>query len=185
MTKRLLLTILFFLISFPCFAWGIGDWLNKTPKGNIMFDSGGGTVLTLTKNQTEFADINNWYFYRGHIIGQTDSSYFIINEVSAEIRLFQSKPEWESHIRTSDLKPVFWTRCFSDNWRFFEQIAFLLLVLVVLLSIPFLAFLVWSIQKWLSGKKRFHLKKRDLLVLFGFVFLVMIRIMLDTYPQSW
>ena len=122
-------------------AIGLGDWQSQTPGGNVMGDPGGGTVLTLRKNNQTIEHIIRWYFYKDHIIGQTSTDYFIANEPTGEVKRFSGLHEWNRAIAQSELSPAIWTRWFSDNWKFYERMLFAIIFIVILSSLPLLFFL--------------------------------------------
>lgn len=185
MKNNLLYTIIFFLTFSTTSAQGLGDWQNKTPEGNKMYDAGGGVNLILLKSNTEFTNVKTWYFYKHCIIGTTDSIFFVIDERSADLRKYTSENEWRNYLKDATLEPVLWTRWFSDNWKFYERMVFVFIAMIIILFVPLLTYTAWTLNKWVAGKSDFRINKQYVLMLSGCVLLLAARFFLDIYPQSW
>lgn len=163
---------------------GLGDWQNKTPGGNVMGDPGSGTILTLTNSNQTVGDITRWYFYRDRIVGQTSSDYFIANETTGEVRRYDNLQEWSQAIVQSELSPTIWTRWFTDNWKFYERMFFAIFFIGALILLPMFFFLFRRLNRWVTSDNQPQIKKTHLLAFIGIVIMVVVRILLDVYPQS-
>lgn len=181
---RSLLIITFLLFQLSAIAIGLGDWQNKTPGGNIMGDPGGGTILTLTNSNQTIEHISRWYFYRKHIVGQTNSGYFIVNEATGEVKRFTEFSQWNEILVQMALSPSIWTRWYSDNWKFYERMLFAIFFIGLLALLPLLFFLFRGLNNWLSGESKFRLRKPHLIAIVAIVAVIATRILLDVYPQS-
>lgn len=111
-----LLTLFTFFMTASTFSMGLGDWQNPTPGHNTMEDPGNGITLRISKTNIEIFPIEEWYFYKDYIIGKTNKNFFIVNENNGNVLQFESDKEWTNFINHNDLKPLIWTRWYSDNW---------------------------------------------------------------------
>lgn len=185
MNNRLIVLLIFLLPSLGSAAYGLADWQHATPGGHTLYDAGNGTTLALRTNHAEVQGITEWYFYKHHIIGKTHSSYFIINETNEDTRTFPTFAEWDDHINGTGLKPRYWTRWHTDNWRFYEQMIFLLLFLVFFIFLPLLTYFVFHAHKWITSEVQLKIKWWPLVIASGLVLLSVFRYLLDLYPQSY
>lgn len=185
MHHRLFIILFSQLLCFSSAAQGMGDWQNKTPGGHEMYDPGGGTRLVLTKTGTEVNEIKAWYFYQQHIIGMTYDGFFIVNEKNEEVRHFTSAEAWHRHKTAAGLTPPFWTRWYSGNWRFHEQMIFLLLFIILFILFPLLTYFVLNVNRWISTPVKHRIKQWPLAIASALLLLCVCRYLLDLYPQSY
>ena len=178
------LTITFLIITLSSRAIGLGDWQKKTPCGNVMGDPGGGTILILTKNNQVINNISRWYFFRKHIVGQTSSDYFIVNETTGEVWRYNEVQEWNTAIKKSELSPTIWTRWFTDNWKFYERMLFTIIFIGAFILLPLLFFLFRRLNRWITSDDKPKFKKTQVAVFIGIALIIVARILLDIYPQS-
>ncbi|RYD94067.1 MAG: hypothetical protein EOP50_10095 [Sphingobacteriales bacterium] len=185
MQRRLVLYSFLLLFSVSCAAQGLGDWQNKTPGGLVMGDPGSGAVLQLSNPYRE-VHLRRWYFYRKHIVAEGDSAYLVVDEQHPEaIHVFQTSGEWRAYIAAEGLGPGWWTRWYTDNWRFYETIVFGLLFLGVIGVVPMLILLIIFLNKWIRGKVKVRLRSRHVVIAALVSAVLMIRWLLDEYPQSF
>lgn len=178
-------------------AFGLADWQHRAPGGTLMYDAGSGTELVIQKSHKSIYGIRSWYFYKNHIVIVGGPGYMVVNETNGDLKQFSSEQEWKTYLNAANLKPVLWTRWYSDNWRFYETIAFATLILffyafITLLLILIFLIIRWVIngmrfqtKSWFQTRKRFQIKKRTGLIWLGIIFILTIRAVLDSYPQSW
>lgn len=148
-TIKLIFSILLISVN-NLLGMGIGDWHATTKNKTSFNDSGGGLIITLA-NGKEYKYPDEWYFYKDNIIGIGEEyiegrhkyEYFIIKEREGDILTFDRKDSWEEFIKTNDLNPKYWKRCFRDNWNHIEMIKILAVfwfpisVPIILLNIYF------------------------------------------------
>jgi hypothetical protein len=163
---------------------GLGDWQNQTPGGNDMGDPGGGTILTLTKSNQTVENIARWYFYRKHIVGQTNSDYFIVDEATGKVQRFSEFGQWNEVLAQMELSPTVWTRWYSDNWKFFERMLFAIFFIGLVILLPLLFFLFRGLNRWITNDSKFELRKSYLIAFVAIVVVIIARTILDIYPQS-
>lgn len=142
-TNSLLFFTLFLLIN-TSQGMGVGDWSSTTKNSTKFDDPGGGITITLS-NGKQYKYIDEWYFYKDHIVGKTKEyinyenkyEYFVLNEITGKIHTFQKKDAWEIFIKSNNLNPKYWKRSFRDNWNHSEMMM-LIPVLWFPISIPFI-----------------------------------------------
>ncbi|MDJ1484107.1 hypothetical protein QNI16_26655 [Cytophagaceae bacterium YF14B1] len=191
-----ILTIIYLFTTLTVSAFGLADWQHRAPGGTLMYDTGNGTELGLPKSHQSITPIRSWYFYKNHIVIVGGPGYMIVNETNGDLKQFSSEQEWNNYIEYTGLEPVLWTRWYSDNWRFYETIAFAMIFMVLpIVFIALLLILITAVMQWASnGMKfqprqwlpsRFRIKKRTVLIWLGIISLLVFRAFLDAYPQSW
>lgn len=185
MHNRLIVLLVFLLASLRAAAYGLADWSHPTPGGHTLYNAGSGTTLALQKSGTELEGITGWYFYKNYVIGKTHSQYFIINETNEDTRTFLTFADWDYYIKGSGLKPQYWTRWHTDNWRFYEQMIFLLLFVVFFIFLPLLTYFVFHAHKWITNEVKLKIKWWPLVIASELVLLCVFRYLLDLYPQSY
>jgi hypothetical protein len=162
-------------------AQGFGDWDRNTPYGSRMYDPGSGTKLVFGPDHREIDGVGRWYFYRGCTIGTYGKQYFIADERNARFESFDSEQTWENALTLRQLKPT-WTRWYEDDWCFFDNLAWLML-LGFYVTIPLLA--VFGVVAFRAiVREHLHPGKPYTLVLMGVTLLVTIQYVLDKNPVS-
>ncbi|MDJ1470858.1 hypothetical protein [Xanthocytophaga flava] len=190
-----ILTIISLFTILNVSAFGIADWQHKAPGGTLMYDAGSGTVLALPKSRQSITFIRFWYFYKNHIVIVGGPGYMIVNETNGDLKQFSSEQEWNNYIEYAGLEPVVWTRWYSDNWRFYETIAVGMIFMVLpIVFIALLLILTVAIMQWVSDGMKFkprqwilsifRIKKRTAFIWLGIISILVIRAVLDGYPQS-
>lgn len=176
------LIMVIILYSSSSFGFGTGDWQQTTPEGNIMGDPGSGTSLTLVKTRKELSEIRTWYFYKRYIIGNTAKYFFIANEMNGDVLLFKNRSDWDSFIHDNALKPVVWTRWYSDNWVDRDNL-FALFIFFFFISIPLLLLFLFAFYKAIKDE---HLKITKPYTVFVLLTILVMGgiILLDIFPQS-
>lgn len=105
--------LLLFPIKSDAIAWT--DWGAQTPGGHTISDNWGPKAL-IVKDSFILSDLEEWYFYRNHVIGKFSSGYFIYNEGNSTLNIFNSVGDWKNQLHQNKLDPVLWTRWYSGDW---------------------------------------------------------------------
>ncbi|MFM2269915.1 MAG: hypothetical protein RL757_3356, partial [Bacteroidota bacterium] len=172
--------------SFHAHGYGLGDWEHQTPSGNMMRDNGSGITLTLNGKREDIS-IKKWYFYKNHIIGFSNNSFFIVNETKKEIYTFKTEEDWHDAIGQHNLKPWIWTRWYVDNWVEMDAILTIILFLFLgffIVMIPLTMLFFWILFKAIT-EENCRPSKPNTAFLLSIFFLLFMRIMLDSFPQSF
>lgn len=114
--------------------------------------------------------LREWYYYKNHIIGKSESLFFIFNEVDEIVILFSSKNEWLNKIDKLNLKPKIYTRWInigdSQDW---------MTISLIILSIPVSIILIIEVLIiFYLSKKGNKAKVNMILKINGIVFLILI-----------
>lgn len=126
-------TVFLFLIAFgfanEALALMPGYWERETANGTQFIDGPAPTIKF--KDGTSFVMPSKWYFYQDHIIGVLDRRgqekiYLVIDELNSEVSSFE-EDAWRAFIHTHRLKPLLWTRWYTDNWNHMRGLIFLLI----------------------------------------------------------
>ncbi len=192
--KRYVLFLIVFLSTLTTKAgFGLSDWECNTPGGNRIGDYGSGIILSfMTSYQEEYEgkSIIRWYFYKGHIIGETTengktvSGFFVMNdEATADFKEFKSRKSWDNYLIKKALKPKIWTRWYAGNWVFFGEEFFVFSFILFFISIPLsVLFLSWCYKAiW---KERLNIRKPYTLIVSIISGLVILTILFERFPQS-
>lgn len=179
--KKLLLILVLTLPVINSYAIGWGDWQRDTPYGNYMYDAGGGTRFVFKKPYQELADIQQWYFYKGHTIGQYGKGYFIADEKTGRLQTFSQPQEWQTTLSALNLKPT-WTRWYQDDWHFFDDLL-LIMVLAFYISIPVLIVLAAVVYSAVINE-RLNPKKPCTFVVLGITAISAVQYYLEVNPIS-
>ena len=181
--SRLLLSLL--LLPLSLFAFGIGDWQETTPGGNSMDDPGDGTHLYLTKSNKRLYRIEKWYFYKGYIVAELDSSFLVVNESTETVNRLSSKEKWQAHLEQNHLQPFLWTRWYTDNWMDLgSEMVLIWLIFGFFITIPLcLGFLFLCYRAiWVE---RFRLDQPSTFIVILVSLVVGITVLLDYFPSSF
>ncbi len=96
--KTIIAIILFLAVTNRSDALGFGRWNNETPGGNhILHDHWSGiTSFYMFKDEQRIDSLDKWYFFKNFVIGEfsNSSKYFIVNEATSQIIIFQNKEGW-------------------------------------------------------------------------------------------
>ena len=115
--KEKIITLLLLLCSFNSFSFGLGDWQNTTPGGNTIDYPGGYIRLWIEESQENIIGLKKWYFYKEYIVGvYKESSYFILNEDTAQLDTFSIENDWLGAIKSKRIEPKIWKRWHSDSF---------------------------------------------------------------------
>ncbi len=173
----IILYILWSSLPDQSMAQGMGDWTEVTRLGTRM--ENGHIYL---KKGTQLDHVNQWYFYKDHIIGKANE-YFIINEWSNVLQLFQKEEDWQAAIDQQHLRPKLWTRWYMYEWHFFSDNLLFALILAFPLTLTLLGLFLWNLYR-VIWKENFNIRKPSTIVLVLILFLMSIRYVLDCYPAS-
>jgi len=194
--KMYFILILIFLVSFSSKASNLSSWLQETPFGNMIEYSGNGTYSLFCENRslenwrkTGVDNIGKWYFYKENIIGNYYSgnkiNWFIFNEKTVEVATFINELEFKLKLEQHRLIPILWTRWYSSSWGYIVNSntgllndlnqSFINIMLIVLTIYIVLSFFLTKFK--LSRK----INKVNILI----VCILLLRIFLDVFPQSF
>ncbi len=172
----------FVIIANVSFGFGMSDWVQKTPGGHQMFDVGSGTQLQISSSSETLENINRWYFYKNHVVGELSNGFFILDESSGKLTNFSSDKEWLNETDVRGLKPLLWTRWYNDNWVDFEWLL-ILAMLGWIIWIPLALFFLYMIYRAVI-KEKFNYRKPFTRVVTITVLLLGTMILLDLFPSS-
>lgn len=158
-----------------------------SPNGNKFADitKDSENALILKETNERINHVRKWYYYKDYIIGETyEKKYFIVNELSNEIELFENNHTWLESISNNNLNPKYWTRW--TGFGGFSNIGDDIILLVFFtfpISIPTIVFFLYRI---ISKSNKGNLKIYSieviiiLIVILYFSYIYLGRI----YPQS-
>lgn len=87
---------------------GMGEVQFKTPGGHIICDCDPySETPVLVGFESSIKKLDTWYFYKNHIIGFGKNYYFIFNETTNSLQLFQDGETWQHAIAQQHLTPFF------------------------------------------------------------------------------
>lgn len=196
MKKLTPLILLLISLPFAILAGGLSSFQEPTPYGNtVYYDGSAGAPITFHFGETSKASdtlslkaagtaFSDFYFYKGFLIAETDTTGTIINERDPEILFFKDKRLFSNYLNTHNLKPKIWTRWYNKNYdqanfKSFVFLAFFFFPVTLVLIGLAIYFLVSLKKTKTTGYKTF--KKIYLIALItvaGLIFL------LQTFPQS-
>jgi hypothetical protein len=104
-------------ILFVIFLFGLVEANARTGMGEIQFKTPGGHIIcdcdpytetpVLIGFESSIKNLERWYFYKNHIIGSGKKYYFIFNETTKHLQLFQDEETWQHAIVQQHLAPFF------------------------------------------------------------------------------
>ena len=204
--KIIIRLLLFFFILIFFFsnlqAGGYWHWWKDTPGDNqiihdlkrngieiICLENGGISIIT---------HLNKWYFYKGYIVGEFQKNketigdnqnrgyFFIFNERSCEIKVFDSKASFNKIKKELNLIPFFWTRWYKDEWSFFMNsgnFERFFLRFFVILPFTFIV-IVWFLIHVYINRRKLNFKRPQTLILSIITFCITFRFLLEIFPSS-
>jgi hypothetical protein len=117
-------------------AGGFSAWQAYTPCGTLIDNDGSGhttiSASTLMLENHSVKCAQRWYFYKNYIIGEytinpekTDSTskinqtgFFVLDECNGRVCLFGDETSFASFLKAENLKPLYWTRWYDNDWYF-------------------------------------------------------------------
>lgn len=192
-----LLICLFICFAQSVFAGGLSSWSQETPYGNELWYecTGENEWITLIYrgdfDGSNVDHVKEWYFYKGHIIGKLDQGrslgdkYFIFNDADGYAVGFSSETAFEKALAQKGLKPSIWTRWYNTHWGvlYKDVSCFLCCTEAFFLDFFIICTLLFLLVKLIRKKGRS--RKHYLWITCAFVAVVIIRVLLDIYPQSF
>lgn len=194
--KNLVIFLIFlFGHSINLNAGGISTWSQTTPYGNIIwFESAYPSEWNYitcgqSKTNSDFTSrditlkIDSWYFYKGYVAGILSDSakYFIFNEQTCQMRIFQGKPQFLEYCQSNDIKPNIWTRWHNDFYGYFYSNVECGFCIISNLVRSLTALLITLAVLFFAIK----LKNRiTYILLLLWLVILTARLILDMYPQS-
>lgn len=186
---RFLLLIVSCFVLQSAYAGGLSSWEKPTPGGNQMYYDGTSAhqvEVQWRKCPGVAADslyFREWYFYRNYIIGERDSSvYMVVNETTCTAVTFYSVEAFNHYVAEHHLRPALWKRRYNpfNTWEQLDTLlfgAFMLSPVVV----PLLLFYLFLLGGLFFGKKRTPLK---IIFLVALPLWPLVAALLQWYPQS-
>ena len=154
------------------------SWWQTTPKGNIIGKEKWNNEYVIgivcknadkksKKNGHTLKNLEKWYFYRSHIIGEfKDSSstkYFVLDELNCEYSIYKNENDFNIQIKQKRLKPLFWTRWYNSNWGviitscdFGEGINFMFITLPLIIASTVIM-VIYLIIIYLQTPRKFYM----------------------------
>jgi hypothetical protein len=196
MKKNLKETFLVFVLCWMVASANAGDWSqwrHETPGNNEIsnqsyHDRHRNMFICRDYNVLIFQYIEEWYFYKGHVIGTMEPNqsnrFFVINEQSCSLDTFDRAEEFDQYLTNHGLKPLFWTRWYDFNWgtfvsgtgngSFFLFIFFGGIFWLILGLLFVIIFLIMYVPK----------RRHRWVLVSIFLLFIFIRILLDVFPGS-
>jgi hypothetical protein len=198
--------ILLLFILFPFFTFasiGLADWQNETPHGNHIDNfNGSGYTLQLNvaydkdmqlaynarpQNKTYMLEsLKEWYFYNESIVGRLetpDKNYFVVNEISGNVMLFDTEKQWQEYLKKNDLIPVLWTRWYNGSWIFLGDDFLFFMAIGFIVTVPlFIGYLILLYNA--IFREKFNLKKPLTQLVLLITIPIFIFWSIDLSPQS-
>jgi hypothetical protein len=188
-TMRYLFLLMSCFLFQSAYAGGLSSWLKTTPGGNKMEYDGTSAYraeLQWVKCPGASSDgvyFHDWYFYRNYIIGEQDSSVYVVaDETTCTAITFHSVEAFNHYVAEHHLRPAFWTRHYNPIHPG-EQLDTLLFSAFMLfpITVPVLIFYLFILGGLFFGKKRTTVKTIFLVAL---PLWVLITALLQWFPQS-
>lgn len=179
--KKYQLLLVLLLVSHYLFAGGLSAWQEDTPYGHkINHDGAAGGWVCLSMD-TASVCFQQFYFYKGHTVAQSDSLYFIIDEQKETVQEFQNKGQWQQAINEQNLNPIF-KRTYNANYSsiFGDGIFFFIVFFPVPLLLPIL-WLFCLVSLAFSWKWGRGFRKHYAWIYPSIIFVMM---MYSLFPQS-
>jgi hypothetical protein len=166
----------------------LDEWSDSPYGSSFAFDNEFQTSSVMIANELGYIDsLQEWYFYKGYTIGSFKDSteklkYFIFNESKMVNIVFNSKKEQEQYVLLNKLEPIFLKRIYNYNWKYIAnptnwEALFFMYILAFIVTIPLTIVLIIVIYR-IRNSKQFHK------FIYFLIALMMIRLVLDIYPQS-
>lgn len=144
--------------------------------------------VNIANNLGYIDNLQEWYFFKGYTIGSYKDStekvkYFIFNESKKIKIVFNSEKEQRQYVILNELEPIFIKRAFDYNWKYianpttWEALLFIY-ILAFIVTVPLTIVLIIIIYS-IRNSKRFHR------FMYFIIALMMLRVFLDIYPQSF
>ncbi len=173
--KLILMFVLTFLLS--SHAGGFAAFSEKTPRGNSLEYSGSDSyeVVFSYAQGGGYYPMKRFYFYKEFLIGESETGFYVINEVTNSIREFSEKTEFTQYLKEQKLKPLIFTRWFNYCYDESVNALFLWPILFIFVPIPLVlpSLLLYSVISLIFWKKpRFKKSKIVFISLVALSFVV-------------
>jgi hypothetical protein len=165
---------------------GMGDWQCITPGKNTIDNySGKGITLFLSNGQSfkKLEKLEQWYFYKGFIVGTRSGTYFVANETTLKVDSFSNPKQWLEFRYQQQIDPKFWTRWYTTKWTYHEDIGFYLLIWFPV-SMPLFILFVWLFYRAVRYEK-LNIKKPATIIILLALLYVFVTYLLEQVPQSF
>ena len=134
---------------------GLAETYFSTPGGHSICDCDGledsDNAPSIIGFEWAIPRIEKFYFYKGHIIGYSDSLYFIFNEETEYFQLFESKWKWKGAISKAELRPYIrrWLDVGDDPQRWW-----IVFMMTWWITIPVCIYVFWNFRKFILPKSQ-------------------------------
>ena len=178
-------------------ASGMSSFSESSPYGNrLYYDGSPGAPVTFNfgkksnageavSRQAAVTAFSDFYFYKGFIVAETDTSYTIINEKNPEILFFDDKASYDTYIDTHNLRPTIWTRWYNKNY---DEANFKSIGFAAIFYFPISLFLIIiAIYSAISIRKTRNpvVKTLKKIYLITFIAISGVIFLLQAFPQSF
>ena len=185
------------LLPIDLHAGGMSSFSESSPYGNrLYYDGSAGAPVTFNFSEKSSAGetasrqaaetaFSDFYFYKGFIVAETDTSYTIINEKNPEILFFDNKASFDSYLDAHDLRPAIWTRWYNKNY---DEANFKSIGFAAIFYFPISLFLIIiAIYSAISIRKSRNpvVKALKKIYLITFIAISGVIFLLQAFPQSF
>ena len=192
-----LIALLLFFLPFNSLAGGLSSFQERTPYDNTLYyDGSAGSPVTfmfgatsrasdmISKQATQTA-FSDFYFYKGYVIAETDTSFTVINEKQPGIHLFNDQASFDAFLDANNLRPKIWTRWYNKNYdeANFKSLSFMVFYYfpISLVIIGLAIYFTISIRKTRNNAYKSFKK----VYLIGLVAFIVFTYLLQIFPQSF
>lgn len=189
------------LIILLCFqqlaiAGGYAAFEEETPYHNhLVYDGSSSHLVCLEYSDNNLSTVGypntivtacfkQFYFYKGYIIGRTDSLFIVANERKPAVLKFTDSVKFEAFLIKNNLKPKLWTRWYDHyydeaNFKYILFFAFFLFPI----TLPIIFLYGYCLVHILKGKKaKFY--KVKIAYLIALPSLILFIYLFQAFPQS-
>lgn len=154
---------------------GMGESHFETPGGHTICDCDpyrSDQTPVLIGHEKRLHNLEEFYFYKNHIIGYGKEYYFVFNENTEQTDLFQTEREWKQIVSEKGLKPAIYTNWLdiSDSPATFLLIAFLWgMIAAPILLLILIVVMIELIRRRISVSRRFIFRTGSVLLILAFL----------------
>lgn len=195
---RWVIILIFFFSTIVVRGGAYASWQQKTIHGSAICNIKGPNgyeigikcreQLSVNGQKPIINNLTRWYLYKGFIIGEAIENdqirFFIFDEAACQIQIIQAQEEFNAVLKERGLRPILWTRWYESNWgliitdgHIVDKLDFVFFKLPILFVIGLIT-LIGLI------KTKFNLRHRFNQVTLMIVGAIIVRIILDLFPNS-
>ncbi|WP_133551481.1 hypothetical protein [Pedobacter duraquae] len=192
-----LTTLVLFFLPTSLLAGGLSSFQERTPYDNtVYYDGSAGSPVTfmfgatsraseaISKQATQTA-FSDFYFYKGYVIAETDTSFTVINEKQPSVNFFNDQSSFDAYLDANNLRPKIWTRWYNKNYdeANFKPLSFMAFYYfpVSIFIIGLTIYFTISIRKTKNNAYKSFKK----VYLIGLVVFIAFVYFLQVFPQSF